>query len=91
MVGDDCRLKVDDTGVPPGIDDDVCKASEVKVHDARAVHSTREGFKPPQKFRGNTPGISREERHPRKKFGSKRRGVKAKNMSRKIRDVFEAL
>ena len=47
MVGDDGRLKVDDTGVSLGIDDDVCKASEVKVHDACAVHSTREGFKPP--------------------------------------------
>ena len=61
VIGDEGRLKVDDAGVPLGVDDDVREASEVKVYDACAVHSTREGFKPPQKFWGNAPGIGREE------------------------------
>lgn len=91
VIGDEGRLKVDDAGGSLGVDDDVREASEVKVYDARAVHPTREGFKPPQKFRRNAPGIGRKERRSREKFGSKRRGVKAKNMSRKIRDAFEAL
>ena len=91
VIGDEGRLKVDDAGGSLGVDDDVREASEVKVYDACAVHPTREGFKPPQKFRGNAPGIGRKERRSREKFGSERCGVKAKSVTRKIRDAFEAL